>query len=280
MSSPGPEASDESGGADTEVSGVVAGTGSPDAPEEPAEMVEEVRESPVVAGAAPGPGSEVVVETSGEVSEGGAEIVDAPASMGSEASGVVTEGGSAAGSGGAASVTIGAGAEVLAIDERAARRVLAGTQEQDVRCEVAETGAATLLGAAWTETGPAVAAVAAATALATAAAAGSAGAGVVSAGVASVGVAPTPNPAGSTPTLLSTTGGAGPVAAVFAAGLGVAGWRSTWLVTIGTRWGREAVRCGACVAKGAFTVDGCAFRGVGMRREGNWRVGATTGLRV
>ena len=155
-------------------------------------------------------------------------------------------------------MTIGAAFVELAIADLATRRVFAGAQSHAVRCGVAAEIGATALGTDWAVI--CAAPVAAATALTTAAAAGSAAAGAGAAGVASVGAAPAPNAAGSMPTLLSTTGGVGAVAAVFAAAFGVAGWRFTRLVTMGTRWVPEAERGRAWVAKGALTVEGFAVR--------------------
>ena len=255
-------------------------------------------ESPVVEGAAPGPELVVEVEAPDVGGGGGAEIVAVPGSMEAGVSVVEIEGGSAAGRGGAVTVTVGAGGVVLAIEDLASMRVFTGAHEQDVRCAAGETTAAAAgaAGAAWKEesppasprsaivarrssriapspaTGPGVAGSAAGVA---GSAEGVASAGAA-AGATSVGVAPTPNAVGSTPTLLSTTGGAGAVAAALAAGFGLAGTRLTWLVTMGTFCARCALRRPGCVANGALIVDGCAFRGAGTRSMGNWRVGATT----
>lgn len=114
----------------------------------------------------------------------------------------------------------------------------------------------------------------------------SAGAGAVTAGsaagsVTSVDAAPRPNCAGSTPTLLSTTGAWGAAACVVAgAGVELRGIRSTWLLTTGTLRVRAA-RCAGCATisgrNGATADAGRTFRGDGTRSPGNWSVGATTG---
>ena len=210
---------DGSGVADTAVTGVVAGPVMLGAAEEP-DGVEPLTESSVVVGATAGSGIGAAVVTVVGSTTGGAEIVAVPGSVeevvGAVVSVVVVTGSGGRGAGGSG-ITVGAvgGGEPEIFVDSSTRTWAAGweadeTVAVDIVLIVGGAAAAGSEGGGW------------------------GAAGSVAGGVTSVEAAPSPNCAGSTPTLLTTTGawGAAGIEAV-GVGVGLGVVRSTWFFTIG-----------------------------------------------